>query len=51
MTKEQEMREIINRMAEICLSKREKEDDYKIAISKLSFLTGKLLGVLDRKDD
>ena len=51
MEKEQEMREIINRMAEVCLSKKEKDEDYKVAISKLSFLTGKLLGVLDRKED
>ena len=51
MGKEQEMREIIYKMAEICLSKKEKEDDYKFAMSRLSFLTGKLLGVLDRKED
>lgn len=51
MSKEQEMREIINKMTEVCLSKKEKDEDYKIAVSRLSFLTGRLLGVLDRKEE
>ena len=51
MTKEQEMREIVNKMTEICLSKKENENDYKSAVYRLSFLTGRLLGVLDRKEE
>ena len=51
MGKEQEIREIINKMTEICLSKKENENDYKSAVYRLSFLTGRLLGVLDRKEE
>lgn len=45
-----EIKKIADEMTGICLSKMENNEDYKTAINKLSFLAGRILGVLDREE-